>query len=181
MSLFSRNKISFKIIDTVYVSAIAKWKACANTAAKNATTVFIAWFPETLQQLEAYFSAHSTIKPTTLLYRNANSFNTKDKNIIFVEHYPLPKKETDLFVSLTLAAAHVYSSLDEPLFMHFGGEKMIELLSKLGMKEDEPLENTMITKALHNAQEKIAAKVTLEQSATAQAEWFRKNLPGSTH
>ena len=57
----------------------SKMESMRKYRSKNATTVFIAWFPETLQQLEAYFGAHSTIKPTTLLYRNANSFNTKDK------------------------------------------------------------------------------------------------------
>lgn len=89
----------------------------------------------------------------------------------------MPKKEKELYASFALKEVHVYSSLDEPLFMHFGGEKIIGLLNKLGMKEDEPLENTLITKALHNAQEKIAAKVNLEQGALSQAEWFRKNLP----
>lgn len=177
MSLFSRNKDSFKITDIVYVSPTAKWKASLNAATTNPASIFIAWFPDTLQQLQAYFNQHSTMQPNILLCRNANSFNTKDKHIIFVEHYPLPQKENELYTSLGLKEVHVYSSLDEPLFMHFGGERIIELLNKLGMNEDEPLENALITKALHNAQEKIAAKVPLEQSALSQAEWFRKNLP----
>lgn len=177
MFLFGKNNEKGKVNDVVYVSTNAKWKACLNAVTKDTTIIFIAWFPETLQQLEAYYNQHSSIKPTTLLYRNANSFNTKDKHIIFIEHYPLLQKENELCTSLGLKEVHVYSSLDEPFFMHFGGEKMIELLSKLGMNEDEPLENALITKALHNAQEKIAAKVLLEQSALSQAEWFKKNYP----
>ncbi len=176
MSLFSTNKNLIKIIDTIYVSSTSKCKACLNTATGNPTTIFIAWFPDMQQQLLNYFSQYSSIQPLILLCRNVNSFNTKDKNIIFVEHYPLSQKETGLYTSLGLKEVHVYSSLDEPLFMHFGGERMIELLNKLGMKEDEPLENAIITKALHNAQEKIAAKVSLEQSALSQLEWFRKNF-----
>jgi hypothetical protein len=176
-SLFTKSKGSFNGNDTVFLTSTAKWKACLAAATNSPAAVFIAWFPDTAQQLQAYINQHNAAEPTMLLYRNANSFNTKDKHIIFVEHYPLPQKENELYISLGLKEVHVYSSLDEPLFMHFGGERIIELLNKLGMKEDEPLENALITKALHNAQEKIAAKVPLEQSALSQAEWFRKNLP----
>lgn len=174
-SFFGKNKNLIKVYDIVYLKSTAKSKACLNTLTHNPTTIFIAWFPDTQQQLLNYFSQYSSIQPLILLCRNVNSFNTKDKNIIFVEHYPLSQKETELYTSLGLKEVHVYSSLDEPLFMHFGGERMIDLLNKLGMKEDEPLENAIITKALHNAQEKIAAKVSLEQSALSQAEWFKKN------
>jgi preprotein translocase subunit SecA len=37
----------------------------------------------------------------------------------------------------------------------FGGEGMKKMMGKLGIKEDEPIENRMITKSLENAQEKI--------------------------
>jgi preprotein translocase subunit SecA len=50
------------------------------------------------------------------------------------------------------------------------------MMGNLGMKEDEAIEHPMITQSIANAQEKIEAKVSLEQSARSQAEWMDRNL-----
>lgn len=66
--------------------------------------------------------------------------------------------------------------MDEPLFLHLGGERMIQLMQQMGMKEDEPVEHSLITNAIHNAQEKLAKKVTVEHTAGSMEEWFSKNI-----
>lgn len=48
-----------------------------------------------------------------------------------------------------------FVSLEDHLMRVFGGENFKNILGKLGMKDDEPIENRMITKSLENAQEKI--------------------------
>jgi preprotein translocase subunit SecA len=50
------------------------------------------------------------------------------------------------------------------------------MMESLGMKEDEAIEHPMITQSIANAQEKIEAKVSFEQSARSQAEWMDRNL-----
>ncbi len=48
-----------------------------------------------------------------------------------------------------------FVSLDDHLMRVFGGDSIKSLMGKLGIKEDEPIENRMITRSLESAQEKI--------------------------
>jgi len=48
-----------------------------------------------------------------------------------------------------------FVSLEDHLMRVFGGDTIKNLMGKLGIKEDEPIENRMITKSLESAQEKI--------------------------
>jgi preprotein translocase subunit SecA len=48
-----------------------------------------------------------------------------------------------------------FVSLDDHLMRVFGGDGIKNMMGKLGIKEDEPIENRMITKSLESAQEKI--------------------------
>jgi preprotein translocase subunit SecA len=66
--------------------------------------------------------------------------------------------------------------MDEPLFKHFGSEKLIPLMKMMGMKEDEVIEHSMVSKSIMKGQEKIAQQVSLEQTAGSQEEWMRKNI-----
>lgn len=100
--------------------------------------------------------------------------------ILFFGHYPLPARENGLLQkvknSIPSASVVFYSSLDEPAFKMFGGEKLTSLLDTLGMKEDEAIEHSMVTKAMQRAREKVEAMVKLEQPATSETEWFAKNV-----
>ncbi|MBK7308447.1 MAG: hypothetical protein IPI88_16550 [Chitinophagaceae bacterium] len=66
--------------------------------------------------------------------------------------------------------------MDEPLFKHFGSDKLIPLMKMMGMKEDEVIEHNMVSKSIIKGQEKIGEQVTLEQAAVSQEEWMRKNI-----
>ena len=48
-----------------------------------------------------------------------------------------------------------FVSLEDHLMRVFGGDGFKNLLGKIGLRDDEPIENRMITKSLENAQEKI--------------------------
>jgi hypothetical protein len=100
----------------------------------------------------------------------------ENKVPVFVEHYPLHIKELDLIKDWGAEKIIVYSAMDEPLFKHFGSEKLIPIMKMLGMKEDEVIEHSMVSKSIINGQEKIAQQVTIEQSASSQEEWMRKNI-----
>jgi hypothetical protein len=45
------------------------------------------------------------------------------------------------------------------------------------MKETEAIEHSYVTQAITRGQEKIAAQVMVDLSATSQAEWMSKHLP----
>ncbi len=48
-----------------------------------------------------------------------------------------------------------FVSLDDHLMRVFGGDSIKNMMGRLGIKEDEPIENRLITKSLEGAQEKI--------------------------
>lgn len=50
-----------------------------------------------------------------------------------------------------------YLSLEDDLMRIFGSERISGLMDRLGMDEDIPIENKMITKAVENAQKKVEA------------------------
>lgn len=96
--------------------------------------------------------------------------------LAFAEHYPLLAKEEQAFKRLMLKEVNVLSSLDEPFFAQFGGEKTIEIIRKLGMNEDEIIAHSFVNRAIKNAQEKIGKKVVIERVASSQEEWYRLNV-----
>lgn len=99
---------------------------------------------------------------------------------LFYGHYPLPSKEEALLKKLEAhrptAPIRFYSSLDEPSLKIFGGEKIGELLDKLGMKEDEAIEHDFVSRAMKRAREKVELKVRTEVAAPSEPEWFARNM-----
>ena len=47
----------------------------------------------------------------------------------------------------------------------------------MGIRENEPLENQMISNAIKNAQQKLEKQVIIDHSAPSQRNWLEKNLP----
>ncbi|MBF0554547.1 MAG: preprotein translocase subunit SecA [Nitrospirae bacterium] len=50
-----------------------------------------------------------------------------------------------------------YLSLEDDLMRIFGSDKIAGLMSRLGMEDDVPIENSMVSKAIANAQKKVEA------------------------
>ena len=48
-----------------------------------------------------------------------------------------------------------YVSLEDELMRRFGGEKMKNMMDRLGLPEDQPIQNAIISKTIENAQNKI--------------------------
>ncbi|MBX2917460.1 MAG: hypothetical protein KF856_19485 [Cyclobacteriaceae bacterium] len=101
-------------------------------------------------------------------------------NILFFGHYPIPTRENELLQKLRAVFPSTsiifYSSLDEPAFKLFGGERITALLDSLGMKEDEAIEHRLVSSSMQRAREKVASMVRHEQPATSEADWFSKNV-----
>ena len=52
-------------------------------------------------------------------------------------------------------SSRFYLSLEDDLLRIFGSDRLGFLMDKLGMEEDEPIEHTMVTRAIENAQRKV--------------------------
>jgi hypothetical protein len=173
-SLFGK-KDKVRIIDKVFISSTAKQNAIRERIATQPDLIVIAWFEESYNQIKNLLASND-LEVEIFMAREIAAHHIHHKNILFYEHYPLSARENELLEKLQLIEAIFYSSLDEPLFMHFGGKKMISLLEKMGFSENESIEHPMISNAIKNAQEKISRAVVIEHSAHSQAEWFFKNI-----
>lgn len=169
--LFKSNTTKVKVSDKVWMSHAAKLKACRQMLETNPDCLFIAWFQATFDELRQTLNTENV-----LLAENANAGNTASRMVIFTEHYPIPATEQRLFEALDLKEAPVLTALDEPLILHFGGEKTVELLRKMGTSEDEVISHSFVNAAIRNAQEKIGKRVKIEQRRQSAEEWFKANL-----
>lgn len=163
-------------VDRAYVTTAAKILACAELAKKEPNHLFICWFTDTAVKFKAFFVQQGLDESLITEARYLHGGKLDNKIPVFVEHYPLHTKELDLIKNWGAEKIIVYSAMDEPLFKHFGSEKLIPIMKMLGMKEDEVIEHAMVTKSIIKGQEKIAEQVNLEQPASSQAEWMTKNV-----
>lgn len=126
------------------------------------------------QEQVVWYSLASTA--TSLL----SSLPKESVTILFFGHYPLPTKENELLQKIQQAVPSAkivfYSSLDEPAFKIFGGERLTSLLDSMGMKEDEAIEHAMVTRSMLRAREKVQSSVRTEISAQSEEEWYAKNV-----
>ena len=106
-----------------------------------------------------------------------------DMTVCIAEHHPLPEVNTALLealATLTSAKPVFHVALDEPLMRRFAGDRVAALMAQLGIAPDEPVEHPMVSRALANAREKVAAKVRTPQPARSMEEWLRFNLGDET-
>jgi hypothetical protein len=171
---FKSSAPKIKVVDRIWMSQTAKWKACQDMLNLNQNCLFVAWFEETFHELKS--SLPHDNGQNVMLARDLGNQSARGRMIIFVEHYPLASTEQNLYEKLNLTEVPVLSSLDEPLFGLFGGEKMVELLRRLGMNDDEVIGHSMINKSIRNAQKKIKEKIVAEQKATSQRDWIALNV-----
>ena len=175
-NLFKKKEATIKIIDKIWMAEAVKFQSLVEEWKKDNTIIYIFWFDETLRNAESFFAKEITEPAPLLSAREATIAYLKGKNIIFAEHYPLQQKEKELYQKLNLEKVNVWSALDEPLFQIFGSEKIIQLMKQLGMKENESVQHTMLSKSIQNAQDKIEKKVQVEHTAHSQKDWFEINL-----
>lgn len=169
--LFSKKKKGLIVHDQIYMTNEAKFKACATLKKTNHNITFVAWFEETRDDLETYFRTNDAEVEVYLADRL--SLMQYDHQLIFVEHHPLQSEEQRIAAKFAIQEITVFSSLSEPIFQLFGADKMVDLMKKMGMKDDEMIENDMITNSIMKAQEKIASKSTINVSARSQKEWLQ--------
>jgi hypothetical protein len=174
-SLFGKEAAKTKITDTVFVSSIAKQNAILEKIRNQTDSIIVTWFEESYGQIENLLLLNN-LKAEIYMAREIAAHHIHNNPVLFFEHYPFLIKENELLEKLQLREAVFYSSLDEPLLKHFGGDKMISLMEKMGLPENEAIEHAMISTAIRNAQEKISKGLVVEHSAISQAEWFSKNI-----
>jgi hypothetical protein len=173
--LFDKKQAKVKIIDRVFISSNAKQNAVVEKLRNQSNLVIINWFDESYSQVQSLIQSNN-LQAEIYLAREIVAHNIQNKLVLFFEHYPLLAKETELIERLQLIEAVFYSALDEALFKHFGGDRLVSMVQQLGLSENEAIEHSMITSAIKNAQEKLSKEIIVEHFAPSQAGWFSKNI-----
>jgi hypothetical protein len=114
--LFGKKESRSSVRDIVWIDTSAKWQGIANLWSKNENTVFIFWFDETLRSAQHFLPEQVATKINFSMAREVWYAQLEHKPVVFAEHYPLRKKEEELFQNLHLSEIRVLSALDEPLF-----------------------------------------------------------------
>ena len=174
-SLFGKKEFKTKIIDRVFISENAKNNALLTLAREDESPLFVTWFQESYDQLTGLLKSNN-LNSEVFLARQMASHHAQDGAVIFFEHYPIATTEDELLMRIQVHKAVFYSSLDEPLFKQFGGDRIVEMMHKMGIQENEAIEHSLISNAIRNAQEKINEQIVVEQQAASQMDWFSKNL-----
>jgi len=175
-SLFQKKKTVIIFTDKTYISSAARKNACVALARENENILFIAWFAQTAKEFRETFTHNQLPENRIIEVRNLHSAKINNYTPVFLEHFPLYAKEEELVKNWDVKKLDVYNSLDEPLFKYFGGDKIIALMKQMGIKEEEVIEHSLISKSIRNGQENLAKKINFEQSASSQKEWIEKNI-----
>jgi hypothetical protein len=162
--------------DLVYIHSQAKQSAILQLAKAQPAAIFIAWFAATNIFYKKLFADNQLSEDRVKDGKHWRALGEQVNHLVLLEHHPLHSKEKAFLPDSFTGQIKVYSAMDEPLFKQFGSEKMIGLIKLLGMKESEAIEHPLVSKSITKAQDKIAAQVTVEQSANSQQEWLEKNL-----
>jgi hypothetical protein len=100
--------------------------------------------------------------------------------ILLLGRYPLPDVENRVIESLAThfpgSSMSFCLSLDDAFFEIFGSNNLSPMMESLGMKDDEFVEHKLVSKAIRNAQEKLARNILAEVKAHSEKEWMEKNI-----
>jgi hypothetical protein len=164
--------------DIVWLDTPAKYQGLLAICKKEPGIIFIGWFADTISSFRNFLKENGIDENCVKDARTVSSHQLEGRPVIFLEHYPLHEKEKALVEELHIGQAVVHGALDEAVFVHFGSEKMLPMLKMLGFKASDPIQHAYVTSSVTKAQEKMAAKVVVEQAASSQAGWIEKNLKG---
>lgn len=168
--LFGKKKKGLIVHDKIWATDKAKFTTCLASGKSDPKVLFVAWFEETRNNLQAYFRENNFDSEVYLADRLG--LMQQDRNFIFVEHHPLQTEEQRVAAHFGKEEITVFSSLAEPIFQLFGSDRIVDMMKKMGMKEDEMIEHQMISNSIIRAQEKIASESSLNISAKSQGEWL---------
>jgi hypothetical protein len=141
-------------------------------------TNIIAWFESDLNYLNRLFGGnwnHSSVKVYLHASLAASEINPDIPMVLWGRH-PLASVEDKALAALPKVQLLVgMTSLDDAFIQHFGGDNLKSLMGKMGHKEGEILEHSMISASIRNAQEDLDKKVENPILANSASDWFLLN------
>jgi hypothetical protein len=190
-------KTKVQIDDRIWLTKQAKFAGIQRDIAQaladpnGPDTVFVvAHFPNCFDELQSMVTAAGFDEGRVLVILSealedhmAGVVSDQSHNLLLVvgERHPLPSHDDALqqFARGMSCPCRVmqHASLDDALFKLFAGEWVEKVLRQLGMKEDEPIESSMVSRRVRAAQKKIEDQATSNHPAQSTEEWLERNCP----
>ncbi|MEM7368775.1 MAG: hypothetical protein AAF587_09225 [Bacteroidota bacterium] len=146
----------------------AKMRGCLKILQENSQAFLVAWSPLTVKQFQDFFHEHTNREPNITL---ASYLNATSGKVYFLEHHPRLSKEQAMFKAIGLKEAVFLNAMDDPLMQAFNSARMINMMERMGVKEDEIIQHTMITKSIANAQKKLDEHGAISRLPPEIREW----------
>ncbi len=163
--------------DLIYLTLPAKLAAVERAigervAARSVSIVLIAHFPGTLEELRSVAARceHETMAILASELSPSLAF-AEDATVDFIvaERHALIAGDERVIAfaeALTCRARVIHLlSLDGGLLRTFGGPGLQDMMKKLGMKDDEPIESKLVRRRIANAQKKMEQRIEAMKEA----------------
>ncbi len=97
--------------------------------------------------------------------------------VVVAERHPLREHDERVvrWADASAGAIVFHVSLDDEPLARFAAERVQGLLARLGGSPDEALESRFLSRAIENAQAKVAKAATGDQPADSAEDWLRVN------
>ncbi|TWU44140.1 preprotein translocase subunit SecA [Novipirellula aureliae] len=181
--------------DRIWMTTDAKFtglqkEAVERSESETVAILLVAHFPDVLARLNEFANNWKSDVPLKAVLASslnadlAASLGFDESAIIDVivgERHPLPSVDdrleqfADELPCRCRFSHHI--SLDDPIMEIFAGDSVKNILSKLGMAENEAIESKMVSRRIRQAQQKIEGKSTGSSDAVSAAQWLKKNCP----
>lgn len=181
--------------DRIWLTEEAKFKGL-NRQLKgsndSAVILLVGHFENTLEKLTAIADAYSGDVPlqatlaeklSTDIAAGLNIDESATIDLIVAERHPLLSADDAIMqfaeeIPCNCRLAY-HLSLEDPLLKLFVTGFVHRILESLGMKEDEPIESSMVSRRVKAAQQTIESTATGNSKATTAVEWLELNTPAT--
>jgi hypothetical protein len=165
------------IKDLVFASDMEREKHLLEISKIHETNTIV-WFERDEKHLSQFLEKnkiHSSVKVIMHSAPEIGAINP-DIPVVLWGRHPLASVEDKALAAMPSVSVLVgMTSLDDALIQHFGGDKIKSLMGKLGHKQGEIIEHSMISASIRNAQEDLDKKIENPISANSASDWFVLN------
>ncbi|MCC6584987.1 MAG: hypothetical protein IT271_14895 [Chitinophagales bacterium] len=191
--LFKSKKKEIITKDFIYKNEAVKYKSMLQHLRDQEKSVLIYYFEDTKNAVQEVlntapinYSTEGNSFVTKVWLINANTLLNKsdigNRTVFFAEHHPSFSRENEIKQHLLeiegIKEVIFYTSFEDKLLQLFGSERILQLMEKMGFKDDEVIEHTMISTSIERAQKRIDEKLSIHNNNTRQRkDWFEINLP----
>jgi hypothetical protein len=160
-------------IDMVYQTIEAKAKGCLEFLANNKIDLCVAWFENTRNEFTNLFESKPGLNIKISMATTLFPFSLDNKNVLFLEHYPLFSKEDNLLGKSRANNVWFINSLEDPIMKIFG-VNISKMMEALGLGKDEFIEHKLVAKSIVNAQKKLEKGILTDFFAKSGDEWLKQ-------